>query len=164
MPVDGIPESKPIGDGQPGREGWSSGRGRPGEGQEKKPLLRGKDRVQLHSKREQALALLRHCVLLGIRESLGMEARPPSYGREEQPCTAERVAEQLLSAAGQALQEALSKGLEDAPQRLREGAARGIEEALDALGPDLEEEAGEAVTRTLDLWAEGVERASEPAP
>jgi hypothetical protein len=121
-------------------------------------LIRGKDQVQLHSKKKQALAVLRHSLLSGIQKALGLEARPMSYGQES--CwTPEKVAEQLLSVAGQALQEALTQGLSDAPERLREGASRGIEEALELLGEDLGGEAGEAVSQTLALWAEGIQRA-----
>ncbi len=157
MPVDGIPESKPIGDGQPGREGWSppGGRREPGEGQ--KPLIRGKDQVQFHPKKEQALAVLRHSLMTRIQEALGLEARALPYGQET--CwTPAKIAEQLLSMAGQALQEALAKGMDDAPERLQEGASRGIEEAMEVLGSDLEGDAGEAVTQTLALWAEGLQR------
>ena len=157
MPVDGIPESKPIGDGQPGREGWSSSGGRRDRGEGQKPLIRGKDQVQFHSKKEQALAVLRHSILNGIQEALGLEARPMAYGQET--CwTSAKIAEQLLSLAGQALQEALAKGISDAPERLRQGASRGIEEALEVLGGELEGEAGEVVTQTLALWAEGLQR------
>ncbi len=158
MPVDGIPESKPIGDGQPGREGWSSLGGRQGKGEEQKPLIRGKDQVQLHPKKEQALAVLRHSLLSGIQKALGLEMRPLPYGQET--CwTPEKVAEQLLSAAGQALQEAMQRGVSEAASLLREGASQGIEEALEVLGADLGKEAGEAVTQTLALWAEGIQRA-----
>lgn len=155
MPIDGIQQGQPVGDGQTGRPAW----GPPGERRreaERRSLLAGLDRIDRSRPVEGALGLLHTSLLRAMREAFdGLEApAAPLDASAYRPWTPETLADELAGRAGAYLKRAAEAGVEDAAERLRRSTRAAVDETLaclEELGLTAAE-GGCAVFQTLDLW------------
>ncbi|MFQ5503966.1 MAG: hypothetical protein ACE5F1_04110 [Planctomycetota bacterium] len=158
--VDGIPESSPVEEGQPGRNPWSCS-SEDKEEELEHPLMSGKDRVAFTPPEQGVLGVFRSCLLRAVKESLGLSSLPElrsfSRGPLEEPAL---LAERLCSEVARALQIAIAAGMAQPEQALVRGAKTGTEQAveiLETLGM-LEGSAGEVFESLLAEWGMRLQR------
>ena len=164
MSTGGIPESAPIGDGQPQQGGFGASPFHEKKERPPRRLLNGKDAVELTPPREGSLAILRECILRGVEQRLGVlkgeRLRPFPTELSRDP---DKLAEQLCSEVAALLQLAISRGMTGAACALCEGAKAGAEqgwEILDKLGL-IDGEAGEVISQMFDAWGDLLARLVE---